>query len=440
MNPFGWNSLVLVLLLASLQAPGRPAGAASLDRELLKQAPVILRYAREHGYRNLGVLKFRVKKGDEPVSDNVGTLNLNLASRLEIALVLADDFSNPIGIVRDASAVAAKIPGANHLKADGRRALFGGRYPLAWGEEQVIPDAFLTGVVSVSTDLRELSVGIVVFDKRGETLDKVVQFTATPDPPVLAEAGESYVLTRGLFDKGQVELTSTVVDLAAQVKSAQQPNPLQDPSAPVALEILYDGRPVLLEIRGGKALVREPDEGQKVALVLRRTDGSPDRYAAVLSVNGENTLFKERCSPLDAQKWVLNPGDPPIAVRGFQTDEGTAESFRVLSRGESARNVMNYSSDVGTIGLVVFRERKIRGEPVADIDEDEDLAALSRGTFPKKAPKNFAALRQQLRPASSDPSRGLIASGEKNAAAIRRVEFSPDPTPVMSATITYYRP
>ena len=49
-----------------------------------------------------GVLKFRVKKGEEPVSDRVGTLNLDLAARLEISvLVLATDIKAPVGIIHD---------------------------------------------------------------------------------------------------------------------------------------------------------------------------------------------------------------------------------------------------------------------------------------------------------------------------------------------------
>ena len=55
--------------------------ADSLDRELLKQAPRVIRYLQDHGYKNVGVLKFRVKKGDELVSDRVGSLNLTRHSR-----------------------------------------------------------------------------------------------------------------------------------------------------------------------------------------------------------------------------------------------------------------------------------------------------------------------------------------------------------------------
>src|SRR3954464_9649590 len=107
-------SLVFMVSLAA-ETGTQSARAASLDRELLAHAPRVLGYLGDHGYRNVGVLKFRIKKGDEPTRDHVGPLNLNLAGRLEIALVLANDFKAPLGIIRGADAVAATLPGANHL-------------------------------------------------------------------------------------------------------------------------------------------------------------------------------------------------------------------------------------------------------------------------------------------------------------------------------------
>src|SRR4051812_33962666 len=83
------------------------------------------------------------------------------------------------------SAVAAKLPGANHLTGEGRGALFRGRYPMAWGDQQVEPDAFLTGVVVLSPDLRRMIVSVQAFGRDGAALKEVAQFTATTDLPVL---------------------------------------------------------------------------------------------------------------------------------------------------------------------------------------------------------------------------------------------------------------
>jgi len=117
---------------STAQPPAAPAAEPeTIDRALLKHAPEILRDLRSHGYKNVGVLKFRVQKEDGPISDRIGLINQSLADRLEIALILADELRAPLGIIHDASAVAATLPAANHLKPEGRRALFGAMYPLA---------------------------------------------------------------------------------------------------------------------------------------------------------------------------------------------------------------------------------------------------------------------------------------------------------------------
>src|SRR5262249_54143119 len=149
-----------------------------------------IRYLKDHGYKTVGVLKFRVQVGDAPPSDGVGPLNLNLAGRLEVALVLADDLREPVGIIRGADAVAATLPAANHLIRAGREALFRGQYRLAWGAQTVQADAFLTGVAKITPDLKRMTVAIIAFGKGRETLDLVTQFETATDAPVMAEAGE----------------------------------------------------------------------------------------------------------------------------------------------------------------------------------------------------------------------------------------------------------
>jgi hypothetical protein len=418
------------------------AHSETLDQELLHQAPRVLRYLNERGWRNVGVLKFRVQKGNERISDRVGPLNLNLATRLEIALVLADDVRKPVNIIRDASAVATKIPGANHLNQSGREALFRGRYPLAWGDQQVEADAFLTGVAILSPDLRQVKVEILGFGRNSPKMENIAEFTASTDPPVLVDVGESF-MTRGAFEEGRVEIVpETVVKTAAKVKQSVEPHPLLDPSAPVGLEVFYDNRSVPLEIREGKAWVQEPQEVQKLLFVLRKRDKTLARYGVVLTVNGQNTLYKERVPPIACTKWILSEDYPAITVRGFQTREKTAEAFRILSAQESEANMMNYGADVGTISLVVFRELKSLRTSPSLLDEDaEDLAAVSRSRLPEKQPLNLAALKYQLRSGSgSNATRGLIVEGNKIDAAVRILTFTPDPTPVMAATITYYHP
>ena len=105
----------------------------------------------------------------------------------------------------------------------------------------------------------------------------------------------------------------------------------------------------------------------------------------------------------------------------------------------SKKNAIHDGPAAGTITLMVFREKKTRVGPQLD-DEVEDLAAISRGVLPKERPQTLEALRFRLREGANLASlRGLIVEGQRIGAAVRRFEFQPDSTPVMAATITYYR-
>src|SRR5947209_3853267 len=127
---------VAALLLLGLALPAAGAAEAlTLERALVQQAPALIKHFKAAGCKNVGVLKFQVARpGSSRFSDNVGTLNMLLARRLEVALVLSNDAKNPVGVLRNTSAVAARTSGANHLSAPGRKKLFEPNYPLAWGK------------------------------------------------------------------------------------------------------------------------------------------------------------------------------------------------------------------------------------------------------------------------------------------------------------------
>lgn len=466
------RSICVAMLVVGLLSPvavrrasGDDALFSGADHAFLQQAPAILQFARDKGYRNVGVLKFRIAKGDGPVSDSVGTLNSYLADRLQVALLLANPLKveQQVGIIDNASAVAAGLAGANHLTAEGRQQLLAAEYPLAWGTERVTPDAFLTGEVQVSADLREMRIQILAFGRTSESLEPAIPaFTAPTAASQLPELGESFTL-RGTFDVGTAANPAAarapspgravrIIETAARVRTAGSPHPLQDPQAPVALEILYNGVRAPVSFREGQAFLPEPQESDVVTFVLRRNPSAVGNLGVVLKVNGENTLYRQRRRDVDCNKWILEPNTPPITVAGYQVDGGAAEKFRVLSRQESTASEMNYGVDVGMITLTVFAERgraeqagtvKAAVQPALLPDEQtEDLLALTRGLMPPERPKNLAALKYQLRQGgrSGTETRGLIQQGERIDRKVRQVVFDPDPTPVMSAAVIYYRP
>ena len=81
-------AVAIAVCIVSISSPHLRA-ADELDRLLLKHAHSILETLKEKGHKSVGVLKFRVKKGEEPATDRAGTLNMRLAEKLEMALVLA---------------------------------------------------------------------------------------------------------------------------------------------------------------------------------------------------------------------------------------------------------------------------------------------------------------------------------------------------------------
>src|SRR5262249_4320634 len=130
------GAVALAISLAGGVVGVTQAESHPLELGLVQHAPVLVKHLRARGYKNVGVLKFLIAREGKPLGDNVGTLNMLMARRLEVALLLANDSRSPVGIIRNASAVAARTKGANHRSAAGRRRLFEPDYPLACGAQQ----------------------------------------------------------------------------------------------------------------------------------------------------------------------------------------------------------------------------------------------------------------------------------------------------------------
>jgi len=433
----------------------QPASSATIQQQMQRQIPHVVDYLNDHNFKNVGVLKFRVKKPGKKTSGSVGSLNSLLADRLELGLILANPFQKErqLNIFKDAGAQVADIESATHLTEEGRSAFFGPQYKQAWGTQTATADAFLTGIVQVHDDNQHVTVGILCFNSNGGDLERIGEvFEADLDAAVLGEMGESFVL-RGAFDSGTTKLTfeedqarkqQKAVEEAVRVKTQLVKFPHEDRSAPIQLEVTYDGQPVAVEMRNGEAYLKEPQEDQHVQLALVRNRAARGRLGVVLKVNGQNTLFRQTHRDIDCNKWILSSDHNRTVVRGFQKENGkTAEQFKILSQEESARRSMDYGRYVGQIQLTVFKELTgPKPRPTLQSEDDEDLIAILRGVHPSEQPRNLSALKGQLRRAGRDGSslRGIIEGGSETASRIRTVKFTADPTPVMAMTITYYKP
>ena len=444
------RSLLVLTVMLSVVSETR---AGPLDQEMLKAAPTVLEFLKDKSVRNVGVLKFASAEGAGKPTD-VGEINRTVADRLEMALILKTAINNPIGVIRDATAAAAKIDGASHRSATGRAKLFAEKFPLAWGDEQVRPDAFLTGVVRIQKD-RSLIVSIFAYLPDEAKALAVTNFTALPDVASLMESGGSFT-TRGLFDDGKVEtdpeklktkqaaVNKAALEAVLKVRDEPAQHPANKDVAPVvSVKIFYDGREQKVEFRDGDAWIAEPRDGQAVSFIIDHKDEKSGPLAVVLKVNGENTIEKQRLRDPECRKWVLQPGEN-YTVKGFlMAGDQKSEAFRVLSPRESMENEFRYGHEVGTISWSVYRslpqDKKV--EPIYKTLAELDVEYLNRGLFPKEQQKTLSQLRKALDSPNPDRDRGLIAEDKKNVVdtPTQKVEFVADPAPVLTASVRYYK-
>jgi hypothetical protein len=444
-------SLPLVSLLLFLAAV--PAGAAEpnrhLEDELKDQAPKILDYLRDHHYTNVAVLKFLVKKDErKAASANVGVFNTMMANRLEIALILADDVRKPVGIIHNASGVAATLRGADHRTAKGREVLFNKDYPLSWGADTVRPDAFLTGEVQLSSDFKTMQVRVVAYGAKSTQEEEVTHFTALCSAKTLGEAGRSFLRRYSTIKEGSED---DGTDAPGDAQRAQDTNPLNDTDRPVTLEIFYDdqkvfdGRRLPFKNDDGESPIPEPREGQRIRFHIQRTDKAQGTLGVLLLVNGVNTVFEEQDkAPADYTKWILTskPGEDYVDVRGYFVRKGKDYEmipFKVFSDADSQDQANLYGAKAGQVLFEVYRQAVPGGAPLVDAG----LRGISRGTLPSGEKKfdGLGQLKKSLMSPAKVKQRGMIGrSDERRKADLEEVpDFMCDPEPLMSATLRYYR-
>jgi len=95
----GYLGIVAAILLTVFAGQGfsDDSKSSTLDVQLRKEAESLNKMLRERYIKgdtksiNVAVLKFRVKRaGESNFTDNAGPLNMLMANRLEVALVLSD--------------------------------------------------------------------------------------------------------------------------------------------------------------------------------------------------------------------------------------------------------------------------------------------------------------------------------------------------------------
>lgn len=343
----GWTSLTL---------GGSEPKLKTIDDKLFRVSHLIMKDLVDHGYKNVGVLKFQVKNGNSEATLTSGTLNYVMATRLENALILKNDDKAPIGITRGASAVAA----ANDVKATflteaGRQALLGQKYPLAWGTEKVQVDAFLTGIVSISPDAKSTKITIQAFDSKNLKLREILSFEAKTDTAIIRDTNQSFFVSRELAARafsGDDSLES-LNDLAVQ--TAQKQNKTSDVNKAnvekaskdyLDIKFKFDGQEVEI---GPDGFLKKPLTGKYVVIHLK----ARVKLGLLLRVNGVNTLddqSDEKANLADYSWWILEP-NRDYEIPGFCTN---GKVFPFIAKAVEEANVAEMGKNVLRHGKIDF--------------------------------------------------------------------------------------
>ncbi|HVK18984.1 MAG TPA: hypothetical protein VM533_18785 [Fimbriiglobus sp.] len=338
---------IRLLIVAGLTvAPTAAARADGLDKVLTNNARGVLAQLTAKGYANVGVLAFEVQTGgpDGPVTTSLGRMNESMATRLENALILANDEAKPIGIVRGAGRYAAsRDKAATYQSKEGRAALFADGYPLAWGKTTVKPSAFLVGRVRLDREWKTATVTLRLFDERDPAAWRDLAMTGADTPvtrQTLADMGQSFAVPQLVRKRGgEKELADPFKDEEADraampiVTRVTRPGEGRVPEivppvraeAPVkgwggveellTFRAFYDGTEVRRDVDNNYPT---PKAGQKVHFTAKSTE----RLGLVLLVNGINTADFDKSSREVGGyvKWVLEPNQEYL-IRGYYTDD-----------------------------------------------------------------------------------------------------------------------
>ena len=433
------------------------------ERLLLTNLQPLLDQLRRRDVNVVGILKFAVKHaGDERFASNLGLLNERITAKIENAVVLSNpaderSFSRKLAVARNASAVAARIPGITFPpNQQSRENLFSQTYPLVWkhqGKTEAKPDAFICGIGEISEDMRTIEIELWSFIK-GQTEDIFrPAFKAPLDLSDLSHMGQDFV-----NPAAESGTTSTDEAFASAGKIRELPaeqHPLQRTDLPVKLEILYDDQPQPLHFlsrrsdgvsRSG-AYICEPRAGQKVKFVLSRTQADdPKRYGVLLRVNGENTIQRQRLSDRQSRIWILNPNNLTFALTGYQMvlgEAGESHPFEIVE-GKTADDLANYFGEqAGLISLTVFAEATYETTSHRDENRIAKLLMVKHSAMPDETADNPSQLAGRLAKTlfGQSRTRGIVRPSQKSETFVTKTEkFTRAPQPLFSASVRYFQP
>ena len=437
---------VIVAFAIAVAAP-RAARADHIDDALIKAAPEMVKELERKGFKNVGVLKFLVKKGKSATDGTAGPLNMNMADRVENALIYGMDDAKPLGVIQDATHVASKADPKFGIKsAEVRKALFSHKYPLRWGMEKVSADAFLTGTVDLSTDMKKTTVEIGYFDKTG-VIHALKSFELKTDRSILADSGQSFAIAkRSLKGKRSLdELDDQAAKSAATADNATSVNKQLANDGDSAADQVRDSLQRRAarhhsgcQQRTGEMRVASPQTGQTVSFVL--TNSSQSKIGVVVKVNSVSTIENETGEDQGCMKWILEPGKQYM-LRGFYVGS-KIDLFKVLDDDQTAARITAGGNRLGYIDVTVFSESQGGDEMKAG----RTLRSLNSHSKKATRPTTASEVQAAVKKAASGPmhssrkSRNLIDGGGGSEDKVLESDALKNPTQIYQMQISYYKP
>src|SRR3989442_10268056 len=191
-----------------------------------------------------------------------------------------------------------------------------------------------------------------------------------------------------------------------------------------SMEILVGGTPLSQYAARGTNYV-EALKNREYSVRLR--NGTGERVAIALSVDGLNSIDARTTSAGDARKWILGPYET-ITLDGWQTTSTTARRFLFTTEGRSYGAWLGRTQTLGLIAAAVFRERRPVGIVIQGGERRDGAAGESQEAPKSSEPQAGALPESPARPASPDDL-GATRIGEETSHPLPGGSFHAEDSP-----------
>jgi len=199
-----------------------------------------------------------------------------------------------------------------------------------------------------------------------------------------------------------------------------------------SMEILVGGTPLHEYAARGSNYV-EALKNREYSVRLR--NGSAERVAIAVSVDGLNSIDAGTTSALEARKWVLGPYET-ITLDGWQTTSTTARRFFFTTEERSYGEWLGRTKNLGIVAAAVFRERR----PLPMVSQGWERRDGSAGDS-KEAPGAGRSRMGGMPESRVGPERpGDLAAtgiGQETSHPVREVAFDSEDSPSAVLEVRY---